>query len=199
MATALASSSSTILLFPLLLRNPNPKPNPPRPQFLLLPPVPIQPQPYAPPPPAPPPPPPTSASAMARSTPWRPLRPTSSASATDAAITTARSPPWRPLLPPRLRQPAAYFKPPIVAAVAAMARWLRLFSEALLVRLLLTWFPNVPWDRQPFSALRDLCDPYLSIFRKVLPPLGNVDFSPILALTVLGVISSILQRSPPMQ
>ncbi|XP_020095367.1 ylmG homolog protein 1-2, chloroplastic-like [Ananas comosus] len=195
MATALSSSSSTILLFPLLLRNPNPKPNPPRPQFLLLPPRPH----------------PTATLRASSSSAHLRLR-----HGPIHALETPSPHPLRlrhgrrnhhgpvsamgaPFFPLASDNPAAYFKPPIVAAVAAMARWLRLFSEALLVRLLLTWFPNVPWDRQPFSALRDLCDPYLSIFRKVLPPLGNVDFSPILALTVLGVISSILQRSPPMQ
>jgi len=40
--------------------------------------------------------------------------------------------------------------------------------------------------------LRDVCEPYLRIFRRLLPGMGGIDFSPILALIVLGVVESIV-------
>lgn len=40
--------------------------------------------------------------------------------------------------------------------------------------------------------LRDVCDPYLRIFRRLIPSMGMVDFSPIIALIVLGVIGKII-------
>jgi YggT family protein len=63
----------------------------------------------------------------------------------------------------------------------------------LLVRVLLSWFPNIPWHRQPLSTIRDLCDPYLNLFRNIIPPIfGNLDLSPLLAFGVLGVLNSVL-------
>ena len=42
------------------------------------------------------------------------------------------------------------------------------------------------------TFLRQVCDPYLRIFRRLIPGMGVVDFSPIIAIIVLGVISSIV-------
>lgn len=40
--------------------------------------------------------------------------------------------------------------------------------------------------------LRDVSEPYLRIFRRLIPGMGMIDFSPIIAIIVLGVISSIV-------
>jgi YggT family protein len=40
--------------------------------------------------------------------------------------------------------------------------------------------------------LREVCEPYLRIFRRLIPGMGMMDFSPIIAIIVLGVISSIV-------
>ena len=40
--------------------------------------------------------------------------------------------------------------------------------------------------------LREVCDPYLRIFRRLIPGMGAVDFSPIIGIIVLGVVSSIV-------
>lgn len=42
------------------------------------------------------------------------------------------------------------------------------------------------------SFLRDVCEPYLRIFRRLIPGIGAFDFSPIIALFVLGVIRTIV-------
>jgi YggT family protein len=42
-----------------------------------------------------------------------------------------------------------------------------------------------------------LCDPYLNIFRGIIPPLGgSLDFSPILAFLVLNVFTSTASALP---
>ncbi|KVI04151.1 hypothetical protein Ccrd_017547 [Cynara cardunculus var. scolymus] len=43
---------------------------------------------------------------------------------------------------------------PLTVVAAGMAKWLDIYSGVLLVRVLLSWFPNIPWDRQPLSAIR---------------------------------------------
>jgi len=42
------------------------------------------------------------------------------------------------------------------------------------------------------TFLRDVCEPYLRIFRRLLPSFGGIDLSPILALIVLGVVRAIV-------
>jgi YggT family protein len=40
--------------------------------------------------------------------------------------------------------------------------------------------------------LRDVCEPYLRVFRRVIPPIGGIDFSPILAIFTLELFNSIV-------
>ncbi len=42
--------------------------------------------------------------------------------------------------------------------------------------------------------LHDTCDPYLRVFRRVIPPIGPLDVSPIVAIVVLGVIRQLIVR-----
>jgi YggT family protein len=40
--------------------------------------------------------------------------------------------------------------------------------------------------------LREVCEPFLRIFRRVLPPLGPLDLSPMVAIIVLNVAGAIV-------
>ena len=56
------------------------------------------------------------------------------------------------------------------------------------------------WLRLPYwltlnriqRFLYDVCEPYLRLFRRVLPATGGIDFSPMLGLIALGVIDRLL-------
>ena len=61
-----------------------------------------------------------------------------------------------------------------------------LYNAAIIGRLVLTWFPNPP--QVILGPLATVCDPYLNLFRGIIPPLGGtIDLSPILAFVVLDV------------
>ncbi len=56
----------------------------------------------------------------------------------------------------------------------------------LILRIFLTWIPSIDWYQQPFEFLRSITDPFLNIFRGIIPPIGGVlDISPILAFFAL--------------
>lgn len=76
--------------------------------------------------------------------------------------------------------------------VTAIANFLQIYLVILLIRVLLTWFPNVNWSNPPFSILSQLTDPYLNIFRGLIPPLGGLDFSPIIAFLLLQFLVGVL-------
>lgn len=93
-------------------------------------------------------------------------------------------------------RPAGYLNTPLTVVAAGLSKWLDIYSGVLMVRVLLSWFPNIPWDGQPLSAIRDLCDPYLNLFRNIIPPVfDTLDVSPLLAFAVLGTLGSILNNS----
>ena len=63
----------------------------------------------------------------------------------------------------------------------------------LILRIFLTWIPNIDWDSQPYRTIRSITDPFLNIFRGIIPPIGGVlDISPILAFIVLQILQGII-------
>ncbi len=65
---------------------------------------------------------------------------------------------------------------------------LRIYSFLLIIRVLLTWFPSIDWSNGILSALCSITDPYLNIFRGVIPPIGGFDISSILAFLLLNFL-----------
>ena len=77
----------------------------------------------------------------------------------------------------------------------ALAKFLSIYLALLLIRVLLTWLPNLDWSNPALSALSQITDPYLNLFRSVIPPVGGIDFSAILAFIVLQVVQSALNSA----
>mmetsp|Transcript_2978 Transcript_2978/g.7349 ORF Transcript_2978/g.7349 Transcript_2978/m.7349 type:complete len:228 (+) Transcript_2978:131-814(+) len=72
---------------------------------------------------------------------------------------------------------------------------LSLYNTALIGRLILTWFPQPPMFL--IGPLSTLCDPYLNLFRGLIPPLGGtIDLSPILAFVVLDLFTNSANALP---
>jgi len=80
----------------------------------------------------------------------------------------------------------------VALLINTLVTFVTIYSYLLIFRLLLSWFPNINWFAQPFATLAQLADPYLKLFRSIIPPLGGIDFSPILALFLLQLLSSTL-------
>jgi YggT family protein len=69
----------------------------------------------------------------------------------------------------------------------------------IFIRIISSWIPRMPYNRYLSAALKfvsDVTDPYLNIFRRILPPVrlgpGALDLSPIVATFVLIILSSIV-------
>jgi YggT family protein len=70
------------------------------------------------------------------------------------------------------------------------------YTLAILAYILTSWLrlPYSPTLNRIQRFLYDVCEPYLRIFRRFLPSFGGLDLSPIIALIVLGIVSSIVIR-----
>lgn len=66
------------------------------------------------------------------------------------------------------------------------------YTVLLFVRIISSWFPD--WQgHHLFRFVAFYTDPYLNLFRRILPPLGGVlDISPILAFFVLRILEMII-------
>eukprot|EP00466_Bigelowiella_natans_P002143 jgi/Bigna1/55751/estExt_Genewise1Plus.C_690020 len=72
--------------------------------------------------------------------------------------------------------------------------FLNYYNFAIVARLLLTWFPNPP--QVLVGPLSAICDPYLNLFRGIIPPLGQLDLSPIISLGLLNFITGATAALP---
>ena len=66
----------------------------------------------------------------------------------------------------------------------------------IFVYVITSWIrlPYSPWLNRIQRFLYDVCDPYLRLFRRILPPLGPLDLSPLVAVFALIFLQQVLER-----
>ena len=66
----------------------------------------------------------------------------------------------------------------------------------LFIYVLTSWvrLPYTVWVRRMSDFLRDVCEPYLRLFRRVLPPLGPLDLSPVVAIFSLFILMRVIDE-----
>ena len=69
----------------------------------------------------------------------------------------------------------------------------------ILIRIVLSWFPRIPyyrWLDVVLTFIRDVTDPYLNVFRRFMPAVrfggGAIDLSPMVAMFVLIIVGQIV-------
>ncbi len=59
-----------------------------------------------------------------------------------------------------------------------------LYSYVVIAYILMSWFPNAR-ESSIGQFIASIVEPYLAPFRKIIPPLGMIDISPIVAILAL--------------
>lgn len=69
----------------------------------------------------------------------------------------------------------------------------------ILIRVLISWVPRMPYNRVLRACLdfvSETTDPYLNLFRRILPTIGSggfaLDLSPMIAIIVLIVVRAVV-------
>ncbi|MEW6581682.1 MAG: YggT family protein [Actinomycetota bacterium] len=69
------------------------------------------------------------------------------------------------------------------------------YTLIILIRILLSWIPTVPvrrvW-RAVYDFIHQSTDWFLGFFRRIIPPMGIIDLSPIVALIVLYILQRLV-------
>lgn len=79
----------------------------------------------------------------------------------------------------------------LVTLVSDVAQVLALL---IIVRAVLTWIPSVDYGHPLIRAIIRVTDPVLLPIRRVIPPLGGIDVTPIAALLLIEIARNLLVR-----
>jgi uncharacterized protein YggT (Ycf19 family) len=76
---------------------------------------------------------------------------------------------------------------------------LNVYVVLIIIRVLLSWIPRMPYNpvlSAVVGFIADVTDPFLNLFRRIMPPLrvgpGAIDLSPIVAILVLNIVGRIV-------
>jgi len=93
----------------------------------------------------------------------------------------------------------AYATITLLADAADSARnfvdvFITVYILLILAYIITSWIrlPYSPWLNRIQRFLYDVCEPYLRIFRRVVPPIGPLDLSPMIAVIVLLLVRSLV-------
>ncbi len=70
-----------------------------------------------------------------------------------------------------------------------ISRLFQLYQLAIVVYILMSWFPGA-YNTRVGPSLGQICEPFLSVFRRFIPACAGLVFSPIIALLVLQLAES---------
>ena len=70
----------------------------------------------------------------------------------------------------------------------------QLLAFAIFARAILSWFP-IDRNGPIFQFLNSVTDPVLEPLRKIIPPIGMIDITPMVAMLLLFFIASALLNS----
>jgi YggT family protein len=60
------------------------------------------------------------------------------------------------------------------------------------LRIILTWYPQADLNKLPFNIVAWPTEPFLRPTRKLIPPLGGVDISPIIWVGIMSFLREVL-------
>ena len=74
-----------------------------------------------------------------------------------------------------------------------LANVIEIYTFVLLIRILMSWIPNLDPSNPIVQMLVQVTDPVLEPARRLIPSIGMIDISPIVVFIALGVIQSLLR------
>lgn len=80
----------------------------------------------------------------------------------------------------------------VTIATWTLGIFLGLMIFLFIFRIVLTWYPQVNLNRLPFNLVAWPTEPFLVPMRKIVPPIGGVDISPIIWVGLFSLVREIL-------
>lgn len=74
-----------------------------------------------------------------------------------------------------------------------LANIIGIYTFVLLIRILMSWIPNLDYYNPIVQMLIQVTDPVLEPARRLIPPIGMIDISPIVVFIALSIIQDLLR------
>jgi YggT family protein len=81
-----------------------------------------------------------------------------------------------------------------VDLISLVDRAIQLLTVLVIIRVLLTWVPSVDYGHPLIRLIVRITDPILLPVRRILPPMGGLDLSPIIAILLLNLAGQLLHQ-----
>lgn len=72
--------------------------------------------------------------------------------------------------------------------------FLDIYFWIIIVRIFLTWFPNINWENPILKTMAAMSDLILNPLRKIIPSVSGIDISPIITLILFQVVQQLIVR-----
>jgi len=70
--------------------------------------------------------------------------------------------------------------------------FLGLMILLFIMRIVLTWYPQIDLNRLPFNLVAWPTEPFLVPLRKLVPPIGGVDITPVIWVGIFSLVRELL-------
>ncbi|MGB3533399.1 MAG: YggT family protein [Microcoleaceae cyanobacterium] len=74
----------------------------------------------------------------------------------------------------------------------SLGLFLAAMTLLFIFRIILTWYPQADSTRFPFNIIIAPTEPFLILTRKIVPPIGGVDITPIIWVGILSFLREVL-------
>lgn len=81
---------------------------------------------------------------------------------------------------------------PVSIASLILGLAFALMTLLFIFRIVLTWYPQMDLTKLPFSLVAVPTEPFLAPTRKLVPPIGGVDISPIIWVGIFSLLREML-------
>jgi YggT family protein len=68
----------------------------------------------------------------------------------------------------------------------------QILNVLILIRIILSWVPGMGFDHPAVRVVHQLTSPILDPIRRLMPPVGGMDLSPIIAILVLSLVRELV-------
>ncbi len=76
-----------------------------------------------------------------------------------------------------------------MSAVRVLSGLITFYEYCILAYVLMSWFRPSGILYDIYKILGQICEPYVGIFRRIMPATGGIDFSPVVAMLVLQLLN----------
>ncbi|KAK6249827.1 hypothetical protein SCA6_003832 [Theobroma cacao] len=77
-------------------------------------------------------------------------------------------------------------------AISILGPFLSAFAFLFILRIVMSWYPKLPLEKFPYVIAYAPTEPFLMATRKLIPPLGGVDVTPVVWFGLVSFLNEIL-------